>query len=259
LLHHADFVKTIKVPDKIVVPRDKEYGVKEFSDIQTWLISKYNWKGTITGYDMDYDNKPGGHPTGGALTMLWHEKTGPLITASMNQYQLIEDSNMQMHTDAIDMPLTPRVELDIEGSKYMNIYDKEAKISFTENESETIINTTSRLINEKQEDVLGKSIICQVKYIFEKDSVAIKVTHNSDKENIKLIVPVISPNNEVVIRESANKVQITKPKSKVNIETNSPLVIINSENERIFNFIPGMEAIAFELSGRDMEMKISLA
>jgi hypothetical protein len=72
-------------------------------------------------------------------------------------------------------------------------------------------------------------------------------------------VPVISPNNEVVIRESANKVQITKPKSKVNIETNSPLVIINSENERIFNFIPGMEAIAFELSGRDMEMKISLA
>jgi hypothetical protein len=165
LLHHADFVKTIKVPDKIVVPRDKEYGVKEFSEIQTWLISKYNWKGTITGYDMDYDNKPGGHPTGGALTMLWHEKTGPLITASMNQYQLIEDSNMQMHTDAIDMPLTPRVELDIEGSKYMNIYDKEAKISFTENESETIINTTSRLINEKQEDVLGKSIICQVKYL----------------------------------------------------------------------------------------------
>jgi hypothetical protein len=258
LLHHADSVKAIIIPEKIIVPRANEYGVKEFTDIQTWLISKYNWKGTITGYDMDYDNKPGGHPTGGALSMLWHEKTGPIFSASMNQYQLIEDSNMQMHADTISMPLTPRVELEIEGSTYMNIYDKEAKIIFAEDENGVVFTTTSRLINEKQEDVPGGKINCQINYRFGKNDFTIKVNHDSDKENIKFIAPIISANNEELLHVSDKIIHIIKPKIKVKIETSRPIHIIETEKGRIFNFIPGMEAIPIEIKGREVEIKISL-
>jgi hypothetical protein len=258
VLHHADIIKSFELPNKIELPRSKEYGVKYFSEIQTWLVSKNGWKGTITGYDMDYANNAGGHPTGGALCMLWHEITGPLFTASMNRYQLIEAANMQMQTDEIDMPLTPHLELDIEGVKYMNIYDKKATIEYIEDGDNLIFNTKSRLINEKQEDVATGTINCLIKYLFKKDEFIITISHDSENENVKFSVPIISAHNEEIILQNAYKFQLQKPNAKLTFEANVPMNIIKTEKGRIFNFIPGLEAIPLVVSGKSIEIKISV-
>ncbi|WP_431211299.1 hypothetical protein ACQ86N_36255 [Puia sp. P3] len=73
-----------------------------------------------------------GHATGGALTMLWHNLTGPLFVASMNAYQLVEAGNMQADKDPLSMPLTPRAEFTSNGIAYMNISDITATITLEE-------------------------------------------------------------------------------------------------------------------------------
>jgi len=89
LLDHGNATEKISLSN-ISLPREKIYGSRFFSDIQTWLIAKGKYKATVTGYDREYKKTKNGHATGGALTMLWHEKAGPIFTASMNEYQLLE-------------------------------------------------------------------------------------------------------------------------------------------------------------------------
>ncbi|MGG6496749.1 UNVERIFIED_CONTAM: hypothetical protein NY603_27895, partial [Bacteroidetes bacterium 56_B9] len=84
-------------------------GLKYFKDIHTWLISQGPWRATFTGYDAEYKIK-GTHPMGGALSMLWHTQAGPVFTATMNQYQLIEAPNMQSNNRKYIMGGTPRIE-----------------------------------------------------------------------------------------------------------------------------------------------------
>lgn len=92
-----------------MLPREKEYGLKHFPLIHVNLISIGGIRGTVSDYDVEYSEE--GHATGGAITLLWHKATGPLICASMNRYQLVEPNNMQLASYMEDICLTPRFEL----------------------------------------------------------------------------------------------------------------------------------------------------
>ena len=109
-----------QAPVAALIPRETAYGLRFFQDIQTWLVATGKFRATVTGYDREYKAMHNGHASGGALTMLWHEQTGPLLVASMNAYQLVEAGNMQADTDPLSMPLTLRAELTTNGVTYMN-------------------------------------------------------------------------------------------------------------------------------------------
>lgn len=95
-------------------------------DIDTWRFSVGPWRGSVTGFDYDIH---AGHATGGTLSMLWHEKTGPVMLSSVVDYWLVEPHNMQLPLEkARHRALTPRVELMQGGRRFAQCYDTHASI-----------------------------------------------------------------------------------------------------------------------------------
>ena len=243
-------------PEGILLPREEAYGVILMEDIQTWLISNENWKGTITGYDMEY-SFTNGHPTGGALSMLWHKKIGAVLASSMNEYRLIEAPNMQRNYDPYSMPLTARLQT-IDG-KYMNISDLTAIIEFKESENGIEFLTTSKLVDENQNNPSEGAINCNITYTFSLDSVKINIVHDcKDDKMVQFILPLISMGDEKVNTLSENHIEISKQEGILGVQSDKVVKFLPTleGKNRIFNFVPGMEAIPLALSGNSISILI---
>jgi hypothetical protein len=228
--------------DKIELPRSKEYGVKVFNDIQTYLIAKGKWRATITGYDREYYFK-NGHATGGALTMLWHKECGPVVCASMNEYQLVEADNMQMHSDPYYMPLTPRLQYVEDDVHFMNIADLGAKVSHEETKQAVVFHTQAALVDKDQNNPSFGRIDCNMDYRVEGERMHIVINGKQEMpKGCRYIIPIISTNNQKVEKRD-KQVIIHKDKGIVKIAGNTIPEILPSKNGRVFNYVPGMEAV----------------
>jgi len=259
ILEYGD--PTTKVnADKLTLPREESYGSRFFTDIQTWLIAKGNYRATITGYDREYKDTKNGHATGGALTMLWHQKTGPLMVASMNEYQLFEAGNMQPDTDPFSMSLTPRIELKINGLLYMNISDLGAIIE-TQNEGDKLtVSTKSKLVDKNQQSPASGEINCEVSYSFTNEKVTLKFSYDKTihADKIKIIFPVIAKATEKIGVIASNKLNIHKDSALVKVSANHPIVQLSSNNGRVFNFVPGYEAIPFFIAQNQAAIELEV-
>ncbi len=100
------------------LPRDEVYALKSFSTVGTKLAAVGPWRATVTEYDWEYSehvqpgagNLGGGHVSGGALSLLYHMQLGPILTASMTEYLMVEIANQQQFREGPHMALTPRIE-----------------------------------------------------------------------------------------------------------------------------------------------------
>lgn len=246
ILDHAE-EKAVK-PEKIaLIPRETAYGLRFFEDIQTWLIATGKFRGTVTGYDREYKAMHNGHASGGALSMLWHEETGPLLVASMNAYQLVEAGNMQKDPDPLSMPLTLRAELTVNGITYMNISFLDSMVKTSHAEGNVVIQADSRLVDKDQnEPPLGR-VNCLVEYVFTPKTITISFICNSQVtdylKEVRIVMPVISSSGEAIHVAGETKVQIHKKKALVTIQSDQPLTRLPTTGERLFNFVPGLEAV----------------
>src|SRR5256714_5719586 len=84
---------------RLALPRDEAYGLKTFPEIGTRLAAIGDWRATVTEYDFEYvervqagggGSSGGGHASGGAVSLLFHRKLGPILTASMTENPMIE-------------------------------------------------------------------------------------------------------------------------------------------------------------------------
>ena len=265
---HSKALATIlvkKVPaihqplSSLTLPREREYGVKAFPDINTWLMSKGDWRATITGYDVEYSMK-NGHATGGALSLLWHRKTGPLIAAGMNKYQLQEGFNMQADTDPRSMCLTPRFEYKGPDGPYMNISDLNANIEAGDSDGIPFVQTYSALVNENQVPAPIASPGCSVNYQVYGYFIIRAICAAAVDDKVRYILPLIATRDEKITILSANELIIHKPAATVTVKTNVPMLLLPvGPGDRIFNFVPGMEALPVVLSGADIEIRISVS
>ena len=246
-------------PQKIKLPRETVYGVKAFDDIQTWLVSKGKFRATVTGYDVEYSMK-NGHSTGGAMSMLWHELAGPIFSASMNKYQLTEEFNMQPDNDPDSITLTPRIEW-VQGTReYKNINDLTAEIRSYEEYGQWIIETKSKLVDENQESPLTGVIHCNVNYVFSDDKVILKYSCDFQGRGDlpKIIFPVISKQSEPVKFISEKCISVDKGNCKLKISADQIIRKIPIAQKRVFNFVPGMEAIPLLISGSEAEITVEV-
>jgi hypothetical protein len=253
ILDHGDQHKQINT--KVELPRERAYGYRFFSDIQTGLVAKGKYRATITGYDREYKETRNGHATGGALTMLWHELTGPILAGSMNAYQIFEAGNQPVDTDPLSMPLTPRIELKVDGKTYMNISYLDAKIDVADGDV-LIINTQSKLVDKDQRSPETGDINCKVTYIFSKDKVLLKFSHDGGHDGIRVIIPIISKAAEMVEMVSDKAIRFHKEKALVGITANHPLVKLPTTTGRIYNAVPGLEAVPLAIDQNDCEIEI---
>jgi len=143
--------KLPSIDTKRALPCETAYGLKEFSEISTWLVSNKSWRGTVTSYDMLYHKtKPVQQATGGALAVLYHKKAGLLFAASMAKYIIVEPNNQQYY-DGEEYALTPRIEVKNEDGCYTNLYDLEAKVKQSETTNEIRFHVETQIQNENRE------------------------------------------------------------------------------------------------------------
>ncbi len=256
------------------LPRESAYGSRFFPDIQTWLIAIGSYRATVTGYDREYKSAHNGHATGGALSMLWHERTGPLLVASMNAYQLVEAGNMQIDSDPLSMPLTPRMELNVDDKLYTNIADLEATISVEKDNQIIRVTTNARLVDKDHRDPAAGPVHCNAIYTFSPEKITLSFqlgrnnaesnianraranTANPSEANIRIVLPVISMSGEPVEWNGKKTMHIHKKSSLISIHADQPITRLPTTGDRLFNFVPGLEAIPLAISGSQAKIDI---
>jgi len=242
ILDHKPSTIAEYADEKVSLPRETDFGVKFFNDVQTALVAAGDFKATVTGYDKEYKNTKDGHATGGALTMLWHANAGVVCSGSMNEYQLIESGNMQADPDPLSICLTPRIELRLGGKVYTNISDLDATMDITEDRDMIEITSTARLVDKDQNNPLSGEVKSVVLYKFTRNKVSLNF--NCEYEgDIKVILPVISPSTDEINIITDNEISIKKPTSLLIVTADKPILCFPSTAERVFNYVPGLEAV----------------
>jgi hypothetical protein len=255
MLDHRPQPEKILHPGKIVLPREKENTAVFIKDIQTWLVSKAKYRATITAYDKEYKKTKNAHATGGALSMLWHANAGILLCASMTEYQLIEAGNMQKDNDPHSMPLTPRMELRTGNKVYRNISDLSATMEVKEERGMITIITSSSLVNGDQQHPSTGAIPCKVTYVFSEDGVTIRFECNSTQP-VNIVVPLVSEASEKYTVTDNTQLVMQKKASRVRITSDQPISILPVTGSRIFNYVPGLQAVPLLISSASATIRI---
>lgn len=242
---------------QLQLPRETSKGIKFFSDIQTWLVATGSWRATVTGYDREYKDFKNGHPTGGAISMLWHPLTGPLLTASMNEYQLYEKDNMQEDKDPLSMALTPRIELQNKEGVFASCSDLSAEITAKEEGDSVVIRVRGHLVNGKQQHPSFGPIPFYAAYKFTEKNVRLDFSWSSSDRRPTIIVPVISKSGEN-ITSVKNTLQVQKANTVVQVTCNQPMKLLPTANGRVFNFVPGIEAVPIGIFAMSASILIEL-
>ncbi|HEX3969544.1 MAG TPA: hypothetical protein VHW70_16355 [Edaphobacter sp.] len=256
----SDAERTAPSP-RLSIPRDEPYVVKSFPEIATHLASVGPWRATVTGYDFEYIERVqaggggaggGGHASGGALSLLYHQRLGPILTASMTEYQMIEISNQQVHLDKPHMCLTPRIELA--GKPICtSLSDFEAalvsRIAFEGKVPEVDFDANGRLLSASHQPPSTGEAHYHLHYSLTQSTIAITASvDTASQSSLRFILPVISSSAEPITQPDARTLHITKPKGTLVVSTNAPQGFNAISKERTFNLVPGFEAIPLTVS-----------
>lgn len=249
-----------------LLPRERAYGIQRCKDVGTWLIASSDWRATVTGYDQEYLMK-GGHATGGALTMLWHPRTGPLVTASMNRYQLVEPFNMQSDRAGSVRCLTPRWETINNGNIYTQINDLRAQVTGREEDGGVVVMASATLVDEGQAAQAGGGAGCTVEYRFAGDGVTIHA--RCGVAGARYVLPLIAAHDEAVEDLGGGRWRVRKGEARVMISASvagqggvgAGAQAGGGQDDpawRVFNYVPGLEAWPLSWQAEEVTIKISV-
>ncbi|MFW2348332.1 MAG: hypothetical protein ACN4EF_07225 [Wenyingzhuangia sp.] len=230
------------------LPRTAADGVKHFKDLEVFLFSRGDWRGTVSAYDAEYHYKYDfRQASGGALGLLYHNKVGLLCSASMAEYSLVEKNNQQPQPGK-DICLTPRVEVFKNDIWYTNLYDLPAKVNAKDENGTIELLADVKLKNVDRDEVIGTASAFDIAYNCSANQTEIKVNTKQDiVEKTAFVLPVVSPSSEKVTIVSEFEITIQKPEGLVIIKANAPIKTKEIEGKRTFNMVPGVEALPLEV------------
>ncbi|MAT71548.1 MAG: hypothetical protein CMJ58_18730 [Planctomycetaceae bacterium] len=237
-----------KVDKSAPLPRETAQGVKPYPEIAVWLAARGPWRGTISACDSLYRTKSAKHiqqATGGSLAVLYHYKVGTLLAASMARYILVEERNQQPQPGR-DYALTPRIESFDNGVWYTNLYDLAANVQYADDGQRIIFDVTTSLQDEDRNKLNANAAIYEIRYVFEASKVTITAKRAGRATSTRpsaLVLPLVSPSGEAVRRTSDRRIEIEKPGGTVVVAADVPLSIKESQRGRVFNMVPGVEAV----------------
>lgn len=239
----AQSTEEIAKSGRISLPRETAQGVKEYPEIGTWLIAKGSWRATVTSYDWDYIKE--GHPSGGSISLLWHKELGPVLASSMTEYSLVESNNMQRVKDSVNISLTPGLELLQNGKYYRSANDYNAVVEHKCREDAIWCRSVGKLVNGDQINPSTGNVDFNIEYLFKDNCLKIVISGNFKDLNgiIKYSLPVVSERQEEFRFNGKNSIDILKPGGQLSVSASIPIMVLNCDNSRIFNHVPGFEAI----------------
>ena len=237
------------------LPRDEAYGLKNFATIGTRLVAVGPWRATVTEYDWEYSEhvqpgaggSGGGHVSGGALSLLYHQTLGPICAASMTEYQMIEIANQQQFREGPHMALTPRIEFAAAGERYTNLNDFSAVLAASQAGSEVVFHAEGRLMTASRRTVPGGDLRYRLVYRVSEAGVEFSASTSgpgAGSAHLRLILPVIARNGEYAEAVNPQTVQIAKAKGTLIASTDaSEGFDAAAMKEKTFNLVPGFEAV----------------
>jgi hypothetical protein len=230
---------------RVSLPRDEPYGLKSFPEIGTHLTALGPWRATVTEFDWKEPGEEGGHVTGGSLSLLYHQTLGPILTASMTEYELIEPPNQQGFNDAPHMELTPRVECAVKDETYTSFCDFQAVLKVTDLKKEVAFDAQGRLLSVAREPVPQGGMRYHMTYRVSESGVQISATATGPATpgQLRFVLPVISRSDEPVDQSDSSIIRVTKPRGVLTVRTNAPGGFEPLPKERTFNLVPGFECL----------------
>lgn len=209
------------------VSRENEQVTKAFADTRGWLLSM--------------------NRCAGALTLLRHEKAGPLITAGTEGQQAVEN-----------LLLTPRFEATINGNRHTNIYDKKASVAYARAGENSGFSVNALLVDEQQAPFPGLPAPCRIQYGIKGDMFVLRAVcpYPPNAGKIKYLLPLAGDRRDRICVIAPNRLQVIKRKAIVHIEADIPFMTAGIRNERIFSIMQGMDALPLEFLHTDIEIRI---
>ncbi len=248
------------------LPRESNQGLQVYDDIATNTVSLEPWYATFTAYDLQNKRWSATHPTGGAMSMLWHRRAGPLVAASMGRYLPIEKMDMARATGQNYTTLTPRLEL-FEGGRpasnqggsedsdqiavYSNIYDVDAQlVSEQDGPSSITVVARASIVDEHQKSYSDQTPSSVIRYTFSDDwlEIEIKVHHLSNESHIEYSLPIISDSSELVNIISGKEISLEKSDCVMRLTASRPIIWTGDTTNRIFNHVPGFQALSLRFN-----------
>jgi len=162
-----------------------------------------------------------------------------------------EPDNMQPVTDKFSMALTPRLEIVCEKKRFNNLYDLEARVEKERKRDAIEFHVHARLLHahlhapKSPASPESGEASCTLHYRFTLDAfqISARMQETPAFDRLEFILPVISPTGERVKRKGSDSYVIEKPAGKVVVSSNVTLKIPQFELERVFNHVPGFEAV----------------
>lgn len=229
-----------------VLPRMEVRHTEYLKELDTCLISEEDYTATVTAYDWEYTKLPGGHASGGTLSLLWHKHAGLALCASMSCYQMREAANMQMPRFSLHKCLTPRLEWNDTTKVYTNLYDDSCTWSHKTEEKGTIIDIVGCLTDFQKNQMQNGMYL--IRYYFQKNVIYFDI--NVDQmisSGVRWIIPIISGHEEAVA-VGKNCISIQKTKCKVLLMVRKGNLKLPYGEKRIYNLVPGVEALQTDIA-----------
>jgi len=231
------------------LPRALAQGLKHFPEVGVHLAGLGPWRATFSEYDWSYA-KGVFQATGGAPGILWHETLGPVLSASLARYIPVEAHNMQAVPDDEDFPLTPRIEhRSSAGIWFTNLFDLTATLRAESVADELRLVAVTRLLAEDGTSPTHGPCRFEIRYTLTRESFAISARPLDTLDaGWSLVVPVIAKSSEAATQTAPTRWTVAKPGGRLVVSAASPITRIATRRDRVFNLVPGFEALPLELT-----------
>ncbi len=243
------------------LPRDRPYGLKSFPEVGTHLASVGDWRATVTDYDWDYlAPAGGGHASGGALSLLYHQAFGPVLVASLTKYKVVEVGNQQVPIGPSHQVLTPRIEaVDDDAVSSLNDFGTVVQASgdtsgvrfHAEGALQAIDHTASGGRYALSYDIGGYDI-----------GNAVDITAAVTGRGGRLVLPLIARPDDVVTQAAPGTIVLTRSGRRLTVTTDAPGGFAPLLADRIFNLVPGFQAARLNLplvDGQPVHVRFAIA
>jgi hypothetical protein len=215
--------------------------VISYPETHTWVVRRSAWRATVTAYDTLYVAES--HPSGGALSLLWHESVGPLVAASPTRTSFAKEAdNLQINWTGDNECLTPRIETVVNGSVLSNTNDLSSTVRYDETEQEILFEVSGYLADGGSGLDKRSEIPFELHYTFGPERCTIRATGFPEYESpdVWLVLPVISQYQVAAGDDAGMAIEISVGNGEYVVRADSTMAL--SSIRPIFNQIPGFMA-----------------
>ena len=194
--------------------------------------------------------------------MLWHEAAGPVLCASLTEYQAHEPTCMQRQKET-DACLTSRIEMEHAGRKFWSVNDLQARVRTTEHDKNTILNVEGELTDRDYRGPDSGRVPFRARYMFSESGVLITVSVGRSPppgSRIRYIFPVVAAGDEKIEQPDEHTLNVSRTGGTLNVTASLPATARLKGPERMFNVVPGFETVPllFDLKeSEELEIRVT--